>query len=299
MTQNMFPYGREILRVDGLRKQYDGDSVEPILAIEDVSFSVRDGEFVTIVGPSGCGKTTMLKCIAGLLPSSAGTVTFDGQTVSQVPSGLGFVFQEYGRSLFPWLSVEKNVAFALQSRIVKAATKSQTDRVQESLDVVGLAKFADFFPWQLSGGMQQRVAIARALAYQPSLLIMDEPFGSVDAYTRAELEDLMLAVARRNEMTVLLVTHDIDEAVYLGDRVLVLSSTPARVVQALDVRLPGSPHQVRTRALPEFVNLRARVAGAIFGTDAKSESQNQDSRDGTLADRAIEVPKDSSDERKG
>lgn len=266
MTDGASSKGREILRVDNLRKQY-GEGPDAFVAIEDVTFSVSEGEFLTIVGPSGCGKTTMLKCLAGLLPVTGGTVTFEGQKVEGVPGGLGFVFQEYGRSLFPWLTVRKNVAFPLRSSKKDGGDAGSTNdaRVDKALEEVGLSSFADSFPWQLSGGMQQRVAIARALAYEPTLLIMDEPFGSVDAYTRAELEDLMLRVVSVNDVTVLLVTHDIDESVYLGDRILALSPSPARVVEAFDAYIPGEPDQVKTRALPEFVEIRGKVASTIFG----------------------------------
>ena len=248
-----------ILTVRGLSHAY-GTGHERFVALGHIDLDLVQGEFVTLVGPSGCGKTTLLKCISGLIRPTAGTVTLNGRPVDGVPPELGLVFQEYGRSLFPWLTVERNVAFPLQG--LPAAERKE--RVQESLAAVDLAGIADRYPWQLSGGMQQRVAIARALAYRPEVLLMDEPFGSVDAYTRAGLEDLMLTVRTRFAMTILLVTHDIDESVYLGDRIMVLSRSPSQVIDEVAVPLPTERHQVSTRELPEFIETRSHVAREIF-----------------------------------
>jgi NitT/TauT family transport system ATP-binding protein len=222
-------------------------------AIADVDFTVLEGEFVSVVGPSGCGKTTLLKCIAGLLQPTAGEVVLQEDKV------MALVFQEYSRSLMPWLSVRKNVALPLRH-------KSKPERaklVDEAVEAVGLTRFIDSYPWQLSGGMQQRVAIARALAYEPSLLLMDEPFASVDAQTRADLEDLVLQVRRRYDVTIVFVTHDIDESVYLSDRIVVLSGAPTSVREVLDVGLPQPRDQVATKELPEFAQLRAHVWRSI------------------------------------
>src|SRR5215204_3937624 len=182
-------------------------------AIDSVSFTVNEGELVCIVGPSGCGKSTLLRSVAGLLRPTSGTIRLHGDPVVGVPPDLAVVFQDYSRSLFPWLTVLGNVQFPLHSR---GLTRSERKaRAAEALDWVGLAGTGRKYPWQLSGGMQQRVALARALAYRPSLMLMDEPFASVDAQTRADLEDLLLRVRREHQSTVLLVTHDIDESVYL------------------------------------------------------------------------------------
>lgn len=185
-----------------------------------LDFEVRRGEFVCIVGPSGSGKTTLLRIIAGLLAPSSGQIVFEGDVVTEPPAKLAVVFQDYSRSLMPWLTINANIELVLRNRMPKAQRPATIERV---LGAVGLAGKGGLFPWQMSGGMQQRAAIARGLAYQPDVLLMDEPFAAVDAQTRIELEDLVLRVRRDFDTTVLFVTHDIDEAVYLADRVLVLS----------------------------------------------------------------------------
>jgi NitT/TauT family transport system ATP-binding protein len=245
-----------MLRVSGLGHRYGDDPAVPA-AIEDVSFEIATGELVCIVGPSGCGKSTLLRAIAGLQPPTRGEVVLHGDEVKSVPDDLAVVFQDYSRSLFPWLSVEKNVEFPLKSRVPRAERR---ERVAQALADVGLEGQGGKYPWQLSGGMQQRVSIARALAYRPALMLMDEPFASVDAQTRAELEDLVRRVRHEHDMTVLLVTHDIDESVYLSDRVLVLSKSPSVVVKTLTVDLPPERDQITTRGLPAFVELRTEVA---------------------------------------
>ena len=229
-------------------------------ALRDVRLSVAQGELVSIVGPSGCGKSTLLRCVAGLIEPTEGRIQLDGEQVVGVPDGLAVVFQEYSRSLLPWLTVRDNVALPLRRH---GGTKTERRAAATTaLDEVGLAAAAQKHPWQLSGGMQQRVSIARALAYRPSLLLMDEPFGSVDAQTREDLEDLLLTV-RGTGMTILFVTHDIDESVYVGDRVVVLGQPPASVVADLPVRLPTRGEQITTREQPEFVRLRAEVGRRV------------------------------------
>ena len=225
-------------------------------ALSKVSFTVAEGELVCIVGPSGCGKSTLLRAIAGLHRPTAGEVWLHGRQVEGVPPDLAVVFQDYSRSLFPWLTVLGNVQFPLRG----VARTDRRARAEEALASVGLASTGNKYPWQLSGGMQQRVAIARALAYRPAVMLMDEPFASVDAQTRAELEDLLLVVRRKHGTTVLLVTHDIDESVYLGDRVLVLSNAPGTVVADLTVDLPPDRDQITTRESEAFVQLRAETA---------------------------------------
>jgi NitT/TauT family transport system ATP-binding protein len=247
-----------MLHVEHLKKDYG-----EVAAIGDVSFDVAAGEFVCIVGPSGCGKTTLLKCAAGLLEPTAGEVTLEGRRVDGPPDTMALVFQEYSRSLFPWMSVRQNVAFPLRRKKPPDAA----GLVQRALGSVGLDDAMDRYPWQLSGGMQQRVAIARALAYQPRILLMDEPFASVDAQTRADLEDLVLAVRRQYEVTIVFVTHDIDEAVYLSDRVVVLTPSPTRVQEVLEVSLPHPRDQVETKELTEFARLRAHVWRSIKRPD--------------------------------
>jgi NitT/TauT family transport system ATP-binding protein len=249
-----------MLTVTGLKKTYDakGRRVE---AIGDVSFDVADGEFVCVVGPSGCGKTTLLRCIAGLLPPTAGEIVVEGKKVDGPPDGLAVVFQEYGRSLFPWLRVQDNVDLPL--RAAGMAKAKRRELVTEALDAVGLADAHAAYPWQLSGGMQQRVAIARAIAYQPRVLLMDEPFAAVDAQTRADLEDLIRSVWQRLGVTLLFVTHDIDESVYLGQRVVMLSSSPTTVAEDLAIDLPAERDQLATRSDPRFTELRGQVYAQI------------------------------------
>ena len=246
-----------MLEVTELGHTY-GSGSRAHVAIDEVSFRVDAGEIVCVVGPSGCGKSTLLKAIAGLHKATKGDIRLKGTPVNGVPGDLAVVFQDYSRSLFPWLNVASNVEFPLRGGPLPRAGRQE--RVREALSWVGLDGVGRKFPWQLSGGMQQRVSIARALAYRPALMLMDEPFASVDAQTRGELEDLVLRVRAEHDMTILLVTHDIDESVYLADRVLVLSSAPTTVVDTLKVDLPRERDQIGTRASAEFVRLRSEVA---------------------------------------
>ena len=196
-------------------------------------------------------------------PGNVDSVWVAGKRITNVPEGMAMVFQDYSRSLLPWLTVEKNVAFPLAGSAQSKAERHAI--VEESLAAVGLSGFEKRYPWQLSGGMQQRVAIARALAYRPKLLLMDEPFASVDAQTREGLEDLVLQIRRDYDMTILFVTHDIDESVYLANRVLVLSRPPATLAEDLKIDLPEPRDQITTREEPDFVHLRGHVARLIHG----------------------------------
>jgi NitT/TauT family transport system ATP-binding protein len=227
-------------------------------AIGDLDFEVHDEEFVCVVGPSGCGKTTLLKCMSGLLEPTRGEVRLHDQPIHGPPERMALVFQEYSRSLFPWMTIRQNVAFPLRRK-----RSDSRKLVDDAIESVGLSGFEDRYPWELSGGMQQRVAIARAFAYQPEILLMDEPFASVDAQTRADLEDLLLDLRRRYGVTVVFVTHDIDESVYLGDRVIVLTPAPTRVQEICQVDLPEPRDQLETKELPEFARLRAHVYRSI------------------------------------
>ncbi|MEU5911682.1 ABC transporter ATP-binding protein [Micromonospora sp. NPDC047527] len=249
-----------LLRVEHLRKVYESTTGD-VEAIGDISFTMDAGQLVCIVGPSGCGKTTLLKCLAGLLRPTSGVVEMDGSPVTGPSPAMAVVFQEYGRSLYPWLTVRGNVELPLRHKQLSRAQRNQL--VVDALDAVGLAHAARSHPWQLSGGMQQRVAIARALAYQPEILIMDEPFAAVDAQTRADLEDLVRELHTSREISILFVTHDIDESVYLGQRVLVLSKSPTWIQEDLAVDLPPERDQITTRALPRFTQLRTHVYDQI------------------------------------
>jgi NitT/TauT family transport system ATP-binding protein len=245
-----------MLEIAHLSKTY-GTGDKATHAVGDVSLTVEAGELVCVVGPSGCGKTTLLKCIGGLLRPSSGQVTLHGKPVAGPPEEMALVFQEYSRSLMPWTSVRNNVLLPLRHK--KLARGERNRLVEEALEAVGLTRFIDHYPWQLSGGMQQRVAIARALAYQPSILLMDEPFASVDAQTRGDLEDLVLALRAQYGVTILFVTHDIDESVYLADRIAVLSHAPTHVKEVVPVGLPAPRDQIATKERPEFAHLRAHV----------------------------------------
>ncbi|WP_262851475.1 ABC transporter ATP-binding protein [Mumia quercus] len=244
------------LSVRGLQKIYLSDNGD-VEAVRNLTFELRQGELVCLVGPSGCGKTTLLRCIAGLLEPTAGTVELDGAQVTEPPKKMAVVFQEYGRSLFAWMTVRQNVELPLKNAGMGKAER--TAAVDKALHAVGLDHAAGSYPWQLSGGMQQRVAIARAVAYQPEVLLMDEPFAAVDAQTRADLEDLIRTVWKEFGVTVLFVTHDIDESVYLGERVLILSNSPTVVQEDLTIDLPAERDQLTTRSMPRFTELRAHV----------------------------------------
>ncbi|MFD5092157.1 ABC transporter ATP-binding protein [Amycolatopsis thailandensis] len=270
-----------MLEVSGLNHRY-GAGEKAHVAVNDLSFTVEAGQLASIVGPSGCGKSTLLRCIAGLIKPTSGRVSLHGEAISSgVPDDLAVVFQDYSRSLFPWLSVEKNVEFPLRWRDLSRSERRK--RAQESLESVGLSGVGSKFPWQLSGGMQQRVSIARALASRPALLLMDEPFASVDAQTRFELEDLTRRVQRENGSTILVVTHDIDESVYLSDRVLVLSKSPATIVADLPVGLPSERDQITTRESAEFVTLRGEVARLLHGGAPEAVTAASDAAEYELA----------------
>ena len=245
-----------MLEIRQLGKTY-GTGERVTRAIESITFAIAERELVCVVGPSGCGKTTLLKCVGGLLRPTSGEVLLHGKAVTAPPQEMAVVFQEYNRSLMPWSSVRNNVLLPLRHK--KLGRVERAALVEESLEAVGLTRFADHYPWQLSGGMQQRVAIARALAYQPSILLMDEPFASVDAQTRGDLEDLVLGVREQYGITILFVTHDIDESVYLADRIVVLTGAPTTVKEIVTVELPHDRDQIATKELLEFAHLRAHV----------------------------------------
>ena len=242
--------------LDGVGKTYGGDGEGgSVRALDDVSFSVADGEFVCLVGPSGCGKTTLFRIVAGLIGATDGRVLLDGTPVTGPTTDMGVVFQEY--HLFPWLTVEENVGFGLERSDRSPA--DQERRVDEMLDLVGLTEFRDAYPKSLSGGMKQRVAIARSLAVDPDLLLMDEPFGAVDAQTREMLQRELLDVWASTEKTVLFVTHDVAEAVTLADRIVVMAAEPGRVREIVDV----DAERPRERGDPTFAKYVGRVRELI------------------------------------
>ena len=250
-----------VLRVAGLGKRYSRNGSP---ALTDVTFDVAEGELLTVVGPSGCGKSTLLRIMCGLLAPSEGSVLLDGRPIVSPSGEVALVFQDYSRSLFPWLTVLRNVTFPLGHRGLSKAER--TARGEMALREVGLDGVGGKYPWQLSGGMQQRVAIARALVSRPEVVFLDEPFASVDALTRAELEDVLLAVHAQVEnrrVTIVHVTHDVDEAVYLADRVLVLTPSPGTVAASVEVGLPRPRKQTVTRSSPRFLEVRNEVYDVI------------------------------------
>ena len=233
--------------------------------LDNVSYEVTDGHFVAIVGPSGVGKTTLLRLLTGLQAPTGGEISVRGKKITGPPQGLAVVLQDYTRSLMPWLTVEKNIALPLKNqKLSKAETR---ERIESSLEEVGLAGQGSKYPWQLSGGMQQRASIARALAVRPTILVMDEPFASVDAQTRFDLEDLVLKVRDDFGITTLMVTHDIDEAVYLSDEIVVLYGKPAKVRDVVTVDIPFPRTQIETRNDPRFADLRTHVYAMVRGLE--------------------------------
>ncbi|MGV9799127.1 ABC transporter ATP-binding protein [Mycobacterium sp. NPDC003449] len=254
------------LRVDDVSKSYGGGS-KRVDVLADISVDILDGELLCIVGPSGAGKTTLLRCLTGLMPPTAGSVSLDGEQLRGPDGRISIVFQDYTRSLFPWMTVSRNIELPLRARGVQRQLRRQ--QITRVLNDVGLAGAEKKYPWQLSGGMQQRVAIARALVTDPEVLVMDEPFASVDAQTRLELEDLTLALKRDQGVTVVVVTHDIDEAVYMSDRVVVLSKNPASVQEIVSTEFGPERNQFETRENPRFGELRSHILGLIRTTQLK------------------------------
>lgn len=256
-----------LLSVTNISKVFDSAN-QSTLAIKQISFEVREKEFVSVIGPSGCGKTTLLMIISGLMPPSSGKITLKGVRVDSPPPGLILLFQDYSRSLMPWRKVLANVCYGLELKRQRLHRKDKElkKQAEKYLEAVGLLRFRNHYPWQLSGGMQQRVAIARALACEPSLLLMDEPFGSLDAQTRGELEDQLLQIWERFQQTIIFVTHDIEEGIYLSDRVIVLTASPAEIFKDFSVDLPRPRNQIETRSDPNFLRIRNAIHKMILNS---------------------------------
>ena len=258
-------YARErILRVEHLGKRFGA-----VTALDDVSLSTHRREFLCVVGPSGCGKSTLVRILAGLETHSSGAVLLDGAPVAGPGRDRGMVFQGY--TLFPWLTVLRNVMFGL--RMAGQGRDEARRTAQEWLGLIGLERFADAYPHQLSGGMKQRVAIARALANQPRILLMDEPFGALDAQTRARMQAYLLEIWRKVDITIVFITHDLDEAIYLADRILVLSAHPGRVQALIEVPL-DRPRVATQTASAAFLGLKARLEALIH---AGGDDDDEDS----------------------
>jgi NitT/TauT family transport system ATP-binding protein len=253
---------RPFLHIRGLRKAFAAAGGITV-ALDGIDLDIVRGSFVSIVGPSGCGKSTLLQIIAGLAAPSSGEVLLEGRRVQGPPPTVLYVFQQYTRSLFPWKTVERNVAFGLENReqLSRAAIAVRT---RELIGLVKLTGFERHYPWQLSGGMQQRVAIARALACRPALLLMDEPFSAVDALTRVGLQELVRSLWRELGLTVVFVTHDVDEGVYLSTRVIAMSRAPGTIAADLNIELPDPRDQIATRALPLYLDYRGRLLAQLF-----------------------------------
>jgi NitT/TauT family transport system ATP-binding protein len=258
------------LRIRGLRKAFAAPGGTTV-ALDGIDLDIARGSFVSIVGPSGCGKSTLLQIAAGLVAPSSGEVLLEGRRVESPPPSAIYVFQQYTRSLFPWKTVERNVAFGLENR-ERLARDEIAARTQALIRTVKLAGFERHYPWQLSGGMQQRVAIARALACRPALLLMDEPFSAVDALTRVGLQELVRTLWRELGLTVIFVTHDVDEGVYLSTRVVALSRAPARAAIDLPIELPHPRDQIATRALPQYLDYRAQLLAQLFADEGMTEA---------------------------
>jgi NitT/TauT family transport system ATP-binding protein len=231
---------------------------EQVVAIEDLSLTVNENEFVSIVGPSGCGKSTFLAMAAGLDYSSGGLLTVNGAPIEGPGIDRGMVFQSY--TLFPWLTVVENIRFALKKRYLPRS--EQNHLVQEHIELVGLQGFEKSFPAQLSGGMRQRVALARALVYKPDILLMDEPFGALDAQTRMQMQELLLNVWQKHRITVLFITHDVDEAILLSDRVYVMTARPGKLKAEIQVDIPR-PRTADVELSSRFTELRRELLGLL------------------------------------
>jgi NitT/TauT family transport system ATP-binding protein len=254
-----------LLDVQGVGKAFPTPDGSSLRVLDAISFGVAEGEFACVVGPSGSGKTTLLQIVGGLLPPTNGRVVLGGDAVTGPPEEMVVVFQQYAKSLLPWRTVDGNVHFALEN--LRLAPAIRAERVARNIAVVGLAGFERYRPYQLSGGMQQRVAIARALAREPQILLMDEPFSSLDAMTRAGLQDLLLGIWREFRKTIVFVTHDIEEAIYLSSKIVLLRGRPSHTVEHIENELPYPRDQLVTREDPRFLRYRRHIH-ELIGTGA-------------------------------
>ncbi len=229
--------------------------------VDDVSFTIDEGEFICVVGPSGCGKTTLMNIVAGFVQPSHGRVMLDGQPVQGPGRDRGVIFQEYG--VFPWLTVEQNIMFGLKLASSKTAESERDAVCSKYLELMGLTDFAKAFPKTLSGGMRQRLAIARAYAAKPEFLLMDEPFGALDAQTRSKMQNLLLEVLQRENKTVMMITHSVDEAIYLASRIVVVTARPARIKSIIEIPF-GYPRHEDLHETPEFIAIKAHVRDLVM-----------------------------------
>ncbi len=244
--------GKPLISLKGVGLTFGSNEV-----LRDIDVEIGEGEFVCVIGPSGCGKTTLLRILSGLIQASRGTVSYRGKEQREPASDIAIVFQDYANALLPWRTASQNVSLALEAAGMPRAERR--DRIAELLSKVGLSKHADKFPSEMSGGMQQRLQIARCLAQNPSVILMDEPFGALDAMTRQKLQDEILSIVSESNVTAFFVTHDLEEAIYLGDRVIALEPNPGRIAELIDVPLARPRNQLTTREEPEFLALRRKL----------------------------------------
>ncbi len=244
--------GKPLISLKGVGLTFGSHEV-----LRDIDVEIGEGEFVCVIGPSGCGKTTLLRILSGLIQASRGTVSYRGKEQKEPASDIAIVFQDYANALLPWRTASQNVSLALEAAGMPRAERR--DRIAELLNKVGLSKHADKYPSEMSGGMQQRLQIARCLAQNPSVILMDEPFGALDAMTRQKLQDEILSIVSESNVTAFFVTHDLEEAIYLGDRVIALEPNPGRIAELIDVPLARPRSQLTTREEPEFLALRRKL----------------------------------------
>jgi NitT/TauT family transport system ATP-binding protein len=244
----------------------------PLTVVEDVSYDIHGGDFVSVIGPSGCGKTTMMNMLAGFQKPTSGAVRFENRPIAGPGPERGVIFQEYG--VFPWLTVRDNIAFGLRLKANRASAKEREEICDHYLELMGLADFAESYPKHLSGGMRQRLAIARAYAVKPKFLLMDEPFGALDAQTRANMQNLLLRVLAAEGKTVMLITHSVDEAIYLSSRIVVVTARPARIKEIIDVKLPY-PRSEAIQELAEFGELRRHIRELVMSEYRAQQAQGR------------------------
>ena len=243
----------------------------PLKVVEDVSFSIADREFVSIIGPSGCGKTTMMNIVAGFVEATSGSVLLDGKPVGGPGPERGVIFQEYG--VFPWLTVEQNIGFGLNLAANRVSDGDRTSIVRRYMELMGLTDFAKAYPKTLSGGMRQRLAIARAYAVKPQFLLMDEPFGALDAQTRSNMQDLLLEVLAADRKTVMLITHSVEEAIYLSSKIIVVTARPSRIRTIIDVPFTYPRHE-RLHEQAAFGELRSHIRDLVMKEYAAQQRQS-------------------------
>ena len=258
------------------RAQFDGVSLEfntpkgKLRVVENISYDINDGDFIAVIGPSGCGKTTMMSMLAGFQKPTTGKVLFDGQPVKGPGPERGVIFQEYG--VFPWLTVKENIAFGLKLKANHVPLTERNQICEHYLALMGLSDFANSYPKHLSGGMRQRLAIARAYAVKPQFLLMDEPFGALDAQTRANMQNLLLKVLATEGKTVMLITHSVEEAIYLASRIVVVTARPARIKEIIDVPFPY-PRDESLQERPEFSELRSHIRELVMSEYRAQQAQ--------------------------